>query len=71
MYPRQKSGQRVQNSQNKDQVTSHLLWESINSVLRATVGIHLYTRVDSHSRSKDRIGLIFDPLWGFSMKIAF
>ena len=30
-----KSGQRVQNSPNKDQVASDLLWESINSVLRA------------------------------------
>ena len=29
-----KSGQRVQNSPNKDQVASELLWESINSVLR-------------------------------------
>merc|ERR1712208_265871 len=34
-----KSGQRVQNSPNKDQVASDLLWESINSVLRPTVGI--------------------------------
>ena len=38
----QKSGQRVQNSQNKDQVASDLLWESINSVLRPTVGIHQF-----------------------------
>ena len=37
-------------------LSSDLLWESINSVLRATVGIHLYTRVDSHSSSEDRIG---------------
>ena len=36
-------------------LSTDLLWESINSVLRATVGIHLYTRVDSHSRSEDRI----------------
>ena len=36
----QKSGQRVQNTQNKDQMASDLLWESINSVHRATVGIH-------------------------------
>ena len=35
-----KSGQRVQNSQNKDQMASDLLWESINSVHRPTVGIH-------------------------------
>ena len=38
----QKSGQRVQNSPNKDQVASDLLWESINSVLRPTVGIHQF-----------------------------
>ena len=37
-----KSGQRVQNSPNKDQVASDLLWESINSVLRPTVGIHQF-----------------------------
>ena len=52
----QKSGQRVQNSQNKDQVASDLLWESINSGVRPTVGIHLYTGVDSHSSSEARIG---------------
>ena len=38
----QKSGQRVQNSQNKDQMASDLLWESINSVHRPTVGIHQF-----------------------------
>ncbi len=38
----QKSGQRVRNSPNKDQVASDLLWESINSVLRPTVGIHQF-----------------------------
>ena len=38
----QKSGQRVQNSPNKDQGASDLLWESINSVLRPTVGIHQF-----------------------------
>ena len=37
-----KSGQRVQNSQNKDQMASDLLWESINSVHRPTVGIHQF-----------------------------
>ena len=35
-----KSCQRVQNSQNKDQMASDLLWEFINSVHRPTVGIH-------------------------------
>ena len=38
----QKSGQRVRNSPNKDQVASDLLWESINSGFRPTVGIHQF-----------------------------
>ena len=38
----QKSDQRVQNSQNKDQMASNLLWESINSFHRPTVGIHQF-----------------------------
>ena len=40
----QKSGQRVRNSPNKDQVASDLLWESINSGVRPTVGIHQFWR---------------------------
>ena len=38
----QKSGQRVQNSQNKNQVSSDLLGESTNSVIRAAGGIHQF-----------------------------
>ena len=37
-----KTAQRVQNSQNKDQMASDLLWESINSVHQPTVGIHQF-----------------------------
>ena len=38
----QKSGQRVQNSQNKNHVSADLLGESINSFIRATGGIHQF-----------------------------
>ena len=38
----QKSGQRVQNSLNKNQVSSDLLGESTNSVIRAAGGIHQF-----------------------------
>ena len=38
----QKLGQRVQNSQNKNQVSSDLLGESTNSVIRAAGGIHQF-----------------------------
>ena len=37
-----KSGQRVQNSLNKNQVSSDLLGESTNSVIRAAGGIHQF-----------------------------
>ena len=38
----QRLGQRVQNSQNKNQVSSDLLGESTNSVIRAAGGIHQF-----------------------------
>ena len=63
-----KSGQRVQNSQNKD--------PTVNSGFRPTVGIHLYTRVGRmplgpYFVNFGPFGLIFDPFWGFSVKIAY